>query len=42
MIAYAAAIALCSVHEWIAVTLYVFVAIMWFIPDPRIEKRIGG
>ena len=35
---YAAAIGLAFVHPWIADALYVAVAIMWFIPDKRLEK----
>ncbi len=37
---YAAAIPLSFVNRWIAVGLYVLVAIIWFIPDRRIEKTI--
>lgn len=40
VVIYAIAIPLSSVNRWIAVGLYVVVAIMWFIPDPRIEKEI--
>jgi len=39
---YATAIALALVNPWISVGLYVFVAIMWFIPDPRIERAVPG
>jgi uncharacterized membrane protein len=35
---YAIAIPLAFVHPWIACTLYVLVALMWLIPDQRIEK----
>jgi len=35
---YAAAIPLSFVSTWIALAMYVFVAVMWFIPDRRIEK----
>jgi len=38
---YAAAIPLAFVRPWIAGALYVIVAIMWFIPDPRIERRLS-
>jgi len=37
---YTAAIALSFVNSWLAFGLYVVVAVMWFIPDMRIEKRI--
>ena len=36
---YTAAIALAFVREWIADALYVIVALMWLVPDPRIESR---
>ena len=38
---YAAAIALAFVNTWISVAIYASVALMWLIPDPRIEKRMG-
>ena len=38
---YAAAIALTFVNTWISVAIYAAVALMWLIPDPRIEKRMG-
>jgi uncharacterized membrane protein len=37
---YAAAIPLAFVREWIADAIYVFVALMWLVPDPRIESRL--
>jgi hypothetical protein len=37
---YLAAIPLAFVSPWIASTLYAFGAILWFIPDPRIEREI--
>lgn len=37
---YIAAIILAFVNEWIADALYVSVALMWLIPDRRIEKKI--
>jgi uncharacterized membrane protein len=39
---YASAIPLAFVSPWIAIGLYVLVAIMWFVPDRRIEALIGG
>ncbi len=36
---YAVAISLAFLHPWIACCLYALVAVMWFLPDPRIEKR---
>jgi len=38
---YAAAIPLAFVHPWIAVALYVFVALMWLVPDRRIESKLN-
>jgi|SRR5581483_2404417 len=37
---YLAAIPLAFVSPWIAGALYVFVALLWFIPDPRIERKL--
>jgi uncharacterized membrane protein len=42
VVIYAAAIALALVNPWISVGLYVLVAVMWFIPDPRIERAVPG
>jgi TMEM175 potassium channel family protein len=40
VVLYAIAIALAFVAPWLAGVLYVAVAIMWLIPDPRIEHQI--
>lgn len=40
VIIYALAIASLQLVSWIAPILYIFVAIMWIIPDKRIEKSI--
>src|SRR5437660_376030 len=37
---YLIAILLAFVNSWIAGALYVFAALLWLIPDPRIEKEI--
>ena len=37
-ILYAAAIVLAFVSSWISIALYVMVAVMWLVPDRRIEK----
>jgi len=37
---YVAAIPLAFVNEWVAYGLYVAVALLWLVPDPRIEKRL--
>ncbi|MBZ5644273.1 MAG: TMEM175 family protein [Acidobacteriia bacterium] len=38
---YTAAVALAFVNTWISIALYICVAVMWFIPDRRIEKAIS-
>ena len=38
---YIVAISLCLVQSWIALGLYVLVALMWLVPDRRIEKVLG-
>ena len=38
---YMAAIPLAFVHQWIADGIYVLVAIMWLVPDRRIESRLN-
>ena len=38
---YAAAIPLAFAQPWLAGAFYVIVAIMWLIPDPRIERRVS-
>jgi len=38
---YTTAIALAFVWRWVAAALYVVVAIMWLVPDRRIEKNIS-
>jgi uncharacterized membrane protein len=37
---YGAAIALAFVHVWIAIAIYVAIALIWFVPDRRIESRV--
>jgi uncharacterized membrane protein len=39
---YAAAIPLAFVNEWISDAIYVIVALMWLVPDRRIETRLPG
>jgi uncharacterized membrane protein len=38
---YAAAIPLAFVREWIADAIYAGVALLWLVPDRRIEARLG-
>jgi isopentenyl diphosphate isomerase/L-lactate dehydrogenase-like FMN-dependent dehydrogenase len=35
---YAAAIALAFVASWVSILIYVLVAVMWLVPDRRIES----
>jgi len=42
VVLYMAAIPLAFVREWIADALYVVVALMWLLPDPRIESKVAG
>ena len=37
---YLAAIPLAFVSSWIAIGLYVFVALLWLVPDRRIESGL--
>jgi uncharacterized membrane protein len=37
---YLAAIPLAFVSPWIAAGLYVFVALLWLVPDPRIARKL--
>jgi uncharacterized membrane protein len=38
---YAVAIVIAFFNSWVAVSLYAVVAITWFIPDRRIEKKVN-
>ena len=38
---YAIAIPAAFVHQWIAGALYVVVALMWLVPDARIESHLA-
>ncbi len=41
IVCYVAAICLAFVNQWIADALYVFVALMWLVPDRRIESKMN-
>jgi len=41
LLIYVLAVALAAVHQWISLSLYALVAIIWLIPDRRIEKVLG-
>jgi uncharacterized membrane protein len=38
IVAYAVAIALSFINHWIAAAIYVLVALVWLVPDRRIER----
>lgn len=38
---YSLAIGISFVSEWIAMGIYVFVALMWLVPDQRVEKYLN-
>ncbi|HXD76674.1 MAG TPA: TMEM175 family protein [Puia sp.] len=40
LVIYAVAIALAFINPWLGFGLYVVVAIIWFVPDRRIESRV--
>lgn len=40
MVIYLVAVPLAFVNSWFACGLYVLVAIMWLVPDRRIEKTL--
>ncbi len=37
---YAAAIPIAFVYSWVSIGIYVFVALIWLVPDRRIEKTL--
>jgi len=39
VVLYASAIGLAFVSQWIATAIYVLVALMWLVPDQRLERR---
>ncbi|HUJ53445.1 MAG TPA: TMEM175 family protein [Steroidobacteraceae bacterium] len=41
IVLYVSAIALAFVRPWIAIVLYVAVALLWLVPDTRIERLVG-
>jgi uncharacterized membrane protein len=40
-ILYATAIPMAFVSRWVSLGLYVFVALVWLVPDKRIEKALS-
>jgi uncharacterized membrane protein len=41
VVLYLPAVATAFIHPWVSDVLYASIALMWLIPDPRIEKRIS-
>lgn len=41
LVAYLCAIPLAFISEWITLSLYVTVALLWLVPDKRIEKNLN-
>jgi uncharacterized membrane protein len=41
LVIYAIAIACAFIQPWIAISAYVAIALMWLVPDPRIERLSG-
>ena len=41
LVAYAVAMPLAFASEWLAMALYVLVAVMWFVPDRRFERLLA-
>jgi uncharacterized membrane protein len=42
LFAYAIGIGLAFVVPWVSLLLYIAVAVLWFLPDPRIERHFRG
>ena len=42
LILYSVAIPVAFVEPWISMVIYVIVAIMWLVPDPRIEDKLAN
>jgi uncharacterized membrane protein len=39
--AYAIAVLAAYLSPWISIAIYVFVAVIWFVPDQRIERQLN-
>jgi uncharacterized membrane protein len=42
LVAYAVAVPIALVVPWVALAIYVAVALVWVVPDTRIERRVAG
>jgi len=41
LVLYAIAIPMAFVNEWVAYAIYIAVALIWLVPDPRIERHVA-
>jgi uncharacterized membrane protein len=41
LIIYASGVAISFINSWVALSLYILVSIIWFVPDLRIEKTLS-
>jgi hypothetical protein len=41
LVIYALAIGVAFVNRWVSLALYIAVAVMWLIPDRRIERTLA-
>ncbi|HVW66258.1 MAG TPA: TMEM175 family protein [Candidatus Peribacteraceae bacterium] len=41
IVLYVAALILAFLNQWIAIAIFAFVALMWLVPDRRIERKLG-
>ncbi len=42
LVMYAVGIGVSYVNEWVAIGMYVLVAVIWIVPDLRIERAVAG
>ena len=42
LVLYGSGVALAFVEPWMAIAVYIAVALMWLIPDRRIERTLAG
>ena len=42
LLLYIASVVFAFVNQWISDAIYVSIALIWLVPDPRIEKRVGS
>ena len=38
---YVVAVPMAFINRWVACAIYVLVALVWFVPDKRIERRLA-